>query len=149
EALPVSDQHEKRDGQLLLATAGAAVRRLRRAEPVGEGGARRGAARGAEEAQARQASGSAGSIEGAKNQDKARQEAGQAESCESPPQGRWITRAPPGPAALDERFHEIHIVSKLSDLILRSKSSPSGRRLASRRMATCTAVALGILRDAS
>jgi hypothetical protein len=35
------------------------------------------------------------------------------------------------------------IVSKLSDLILRSKPSPIGRRLASRRMAACTAVVRG------
>jgi hypothetical protein len=35
------------------------------------------------------------------------------------------------------------IVSRLSDLILRSKPSPFGRRLASRRMAACTAVARG------
>jgi hypothetical protein len=35
------------------------------------------------------------------------------------------------------------IVSTLSALILRSKPSPLGRRLASRRMAACTAVARG------
>jgi hypothetical protein len=36
-----------------------------------------------------------------------------------------------------------HIVSKLSDLILSSKPSPSGRRLASRRMAARTTFARG------
>src|SRR5664279_4044970 len=35
------------------------------------------------------------------------------------------------------------IISQHSDLILRSKPSPEGRRLASRRMAACTAVARG------
>jgi len=41
-----------------------------------------------------------------------------------------------------DRFREIYRF-RFSDLILRSKHSPFGRRLASRSMAACTAVARG------